>query len=203
MKVMIATFGVKSGGITEGIKKFGCEKLILFLSKTPQAKESVGELKKIEKRVKEMNIPMQKVIVSPYALMENVQKIKEYVKSQEGNEVTLNVTGGRKTLCLAATLAGFVSNPKRIVYIPEDYNQTIEIPRFTVKQKFLPKQKQGILKVIGKNTTYEEIEKSARKKYHALMKQLRELETMELIEISKKRPHTYTIKPSGELLRDL
>lgn len=202
MKVMIATFGVESGGIRDGMKQFDCEKLFLLLSEKSQKKKSVSELRKIEKKAKQMNIPMQKVIVSPYTLMENVQKIKELIKSQEGNEVTLNVTGGRKTLCLAATLAGFVSNPKRIVYIPEDY-QTIEIPRFTVKQKFVPKQKQGILRVIGKNTTYEEIEKSVGKKYHALMKQLRELETMDLIEISKKRPHTYTIKPSGELLRDL
>ena len=46
---MIATFGIDSGGIIEGIRKFESEKLILFLSKTPQAKESVDELKKIIK----------------------------------------------------------------------------------------------------------------------------------------------------------
>lgn len=198
---MISTFGVESGGITEGIKQFGCQKLILLLSGKPQAKASIEGLKEIERAVKQMKIPMERVVVSPYSVMENIQKIKELIKSYEGNDVILNITGGRKTLSLAAALAGFVSKPSKIIYIQAENNQPIEIPKFTIDKKLLPKQKQAILSCIGENTTYKEIEKSAGKNYPAIMKHLRELESMDLIQISKKRPHTYAIKPSGELLR--
>jgi CRISPR locus-related DNA-binding protein len=202
MKIMIATFGVESRGITEAITMFGCQKLIVLLSEKPQDKKSPGEFKKIEKMAKYMNIPMEKIIISPYAVMENIQRIKEIVESHEGNEIILNVSGGRKTMSLAATLAGFVSNPKKIIYIPADNNnQPIEIPRFTIKKKVVSKSKLELLRAIEENTTYEEIKKFVSKNYDNILKHLRELEAKDLIEISKKNPHTYTITPSGKLLR--
>jgi CRISPR locus-related DNA-binding protein len=206
MKVMIATFGVESGGIVDGIKHFGCEKLILLLSEKPQAEESIGHLKEIEKTAKQMRIPLEKIIVSQYSIAENIQKVKETVEHYKGNDVILNVTGGRKTLCLAATLAGFVSNPSRIVYMQEETHLPIEIPRFTLKKKVVNKTKRFILECVSKDTTYEEIQKYLKKNggpqnYPAIMKHLRQLSESGLIDISRKRPQTYSITPSGELLR--
>lgn len=205
MKIIISTFGVESGGIIDGIKHFGCEKLILLISDKPQKGESLGELKKIEKTARQMNIPIEKVKISPYLLMENIQKIKNLIKSQEGNEIILNITGGRKPLSLAATLAGFVSNPSKIVYLQEENHQPIEIPKFTLGEKILTKGKRVILCSIEKNTTLKEIinsiESDKSNKYHNVKKHLRELSEAGLIIISKERPQTYMITPSGELLR--
>lgn len=206
MKTIIATFGESPGGIIATIKQNGCEKLILLISQNLTEKAKKG-LKKTEDLAKQMQIQVQKITVSPYSLMENIQKIKQLIASQDSNEVILNVTGGRKTLSLAATLAGFVANPSKIIYIQEENNQPIEIPKFTMGEKLLSQEKHTILKSIKTNTSMEEIKKTLKKgsnkpnQYYTIMKHLRELADMELIEISNGRPHTYSITPSGELLR--
>lgn len=202
---IISTFGEAPGGIIEGIRQFGCQKLILLLSDKPQSKASKNGLKKIESAARQMNIPIEKIKINPYSLMENIQKIKQLIASQDGNEVILNVTGGRKPLSLAATLAGFVANPSKIIYIQEEDDQPIEIPMFTLGDKLLRPEKMAILKCIGNNTTVKEIIKKLgdgnHKKYHTIMKHLRELEEAGLIRSEGNlRPHKYSITPSGELL---
>lgn len=198
---IISTFGESPGGTIASIKQNGCEKLILVLSKdlTPKAKKG---LERVEDLAKQLKINLEKVEVSPYALMENIQKIKQLIAAQDGNEVILNVTGGRKPLSLAATLAGFVANPSKIIYIQEENDQPIEIPKFTLGNKLLRPEKMKILKCVKNNTTVEEIRKKlGNKKYHTIMKHLRELEEAGLIKLeSKSNPHRYSITPSGELL---
>jgi len=204
MKTIISTFGIEPEGIIQGIKQNGCEKLVLLISQklTPEAKEG---LKKIENIAKQMEIKVEKIIVSPYSLMENIEKIKQLLR--ENDEVILNVTGGRKPLSLAATLAGFVTNPKRIIYIQEENNQAIEIPKFTLYEKAISKEKCAILKNLKNNMTIEDIIKSLRnengmsKNYAVIMKHLRDLSESGLVEISNGRPHRFNILPSGELLR--
>jgi len=202
MRVIISTFGVAPGGIIQGIIQNGCEKLILLV---PKDLKSQKNLKEIEKKAKQMEIRVEKVMVSPYSLMENIEKIKQLLRKND--DVILNVTGGRKPLSLAATLAGFVANPKRIIYIQEENNRAIEIPKFTLYDKVLSKEKRTILKNIKNNMTIEDIKKSLKnedgmsKNYHVLMKHLRELAEFGLIQISNGRPHTFNILPSGELLR--
>lgn len=204
MKTIISTFGENPEGIIQGIKQFGCEKLILLLPRKLN-KNSKDGLNKIEILTKEIGIRLEKVEISPYSLMENIDKIKQLV-SNNGEEVILNITGGRKTLSLAAALAGFVSNPERIIYIQEEDNKPMQIPQFTIHEKLISKEKRLILKCIKNDTIAEDIIKSLKKenmpkKYYTIMKHLRELEQMGLIEISKSRPHTYRILPNGELLR--
>jgi len=201
--VIISTFGESPGGTIASIKQNGCEKLILILSKdlTKKAKEG---LKRTEQIARQMNIRVEKVAVPPYELMENIQKIKRLITTQDGNNVILNVTGGRKPLSLAATLAGFVANPSKIIYVQEENDQPIEIPKFTLGDKLLRPEKMKILKCIENNTTVKEIKEKLgnRKKYHNITKHLRELERLELIRLdNNSRPHKYSITTSGELLR--
>lgn len=206
MKTIISTFGISAGGIIASIKENGCDNLIVLIS-DDMTNEAKMELKKLEDVTKSLGIDIQKVIVSPYSLMENIQRIKSIIKSYSGSEILLNVTGGRKPLSLAATLAGFVSNPDRIIYVREEDNKPIEIPKFTMGEKLLSHEKRTILNSINKSTTFDEIKKFLEKnkmksrQYHAIMKHLRELAEAGLIEINKTRPQTYTITPSGELLR--
>jgi len=206
MKTIIATFGEEPGGIIASIKQNGCEKLILLIPDNLSAKGARG-LEKTENTAKQMEIKVQKIKVSPYSIMENINKIKELVSAQDGSEVILNVTGGRKPLSLAATLAAFVANPQKIIYVQEENDQSIEIPRFTIGEKLLSEEKRAILKSIKNNTSIEQIKNSLKGKnnnsteYHAIMKHLRELGEMGLVETSDGRPHTYTITPSGELVR--
>ncbi|MFH1283018.1 MAG: CRISPR-associated CARF protein Csa3 [bacterium] len=210
MKTLISTFGISPGGIIAHIKQIikqnGCEKLILLRQEKlpPEAKNG---LKEIDSLLKQLEIKLDEVIVSPYNLMENVHIIKELIKSEKDNEVIINVTGGRKTLSLAATLAGFVSNPKKIVYVQEEDNKLIEIPKLTMGDKLLSQEKRTVLEGIKEKTTINEITKHLKKsnnnsnEYHNVMKHLRELADMGLIRINDGRPYTYSITPSGELLR--
>ena len=207
MKIIISTFGEAPEGIVDGIKQFGCHKLILIVPDELKTKKATAGLREIEKTTKQMKIQLQKIKLPPYSLMENIQKIKEIIRNESQNEIILNVTGGRKTLSLAATLAGFVANPKEIVYITEEDKTTIQIPKFTIGEKLITKEKRSILGSISKNTTLIEIEKclgdkgDISKNYYSMKKHLRELADEGLIEISKERPQTYTITPSGELVR--
>ncbi|MBU2520572.1 MAG: DUF1887 family protein [Nanoarchaeota archaeon] len=210
MKTIISTFGISHGGIKahieQVIRKNGCEKLILLFQKdlTDEAKKN---LKEMESLTDQLGIKFEPITVSPYSLMENVQKIKKLIKSEGENEVILNVTGGRKTLSLAATLAGFVSNPEKIVYVTEEKNEIIEIPKFTMGEKILSNEKHMILEIINEKTDIEKITEDLKKnnsksnEYHNVMKHLRELADMGLIKINDGRPYTYSITPSGELLR--
>ena len=202
MKTIISTFGVEPEGIIQGIIQNGCEKLILLV---PDDLKSKKNLKQIENMAKQMEIIIEKIIVSPYSFMENVQKIKEIVR--QNDEVIINITGGRKPLSLAAAMAGFVTNPKKIIYIQEENNQPIEIPKFTMYENIFSAAKLTILKSIKNNMTIDDIikslenEKSISKEYHVIMKHLRELAEFGLIEKTKSRPHKFSILPSGELLK--
>ncbi|MFH1824186.1 MAG: DUF6293 family protein [Candidatus Firestonebacteria bacterium] len=206
MKTVIATFGEAPGGIVAVIKQNGCEKLILLMSKDPSKKAERG-LEDIESLTKQLDIKLKKIEVPPYSLMENIHRIKEIINSEKENEIILNVTGGRKPLSLAATLAGFVSNPKRIIYVTEENDEILEIPKLTIGEKMLSQEKRTILNSIKTNTKTEEItdylkgKNSKSNEYHNVMKHLRELADMGLIKINDGRPYTYSITPSGELLR--
>ena len=200
--VIISTFGGAPGGIIEGIKQFGCNKLILLLTDKPQSKKSEKSLNEIEEMAKQMKIPLSKVYVSPYDVMGNIQKIKKII-SDNGDDVILNITGGRKTLSLSVALAGFVSNPKDIIYIQEENNEPISIPKFTLGDKLLRPEKMEILRSVKVNTTVKEIMKELGedKKYFAILKHLRGLEeTGLIIADGNSRERRYTITPSGELL---
>lgn len=204
MKTIISTFGEEPEGIIQGIKQFGCENLILLVPEESSEKMKKG-LERIEDLAKEMDIRLEKVKISPYSLMENIQKIKQLLNKNDG--VILNITGGRKTLSLAAALAGFVANPSKIIYIEEESKRPIEIPRFTIYEKMLSPEKRIILKSIKNDMTMKEISKHLKKEskkptqYHTIMKHLRELTEMGLVEVRNGRPHVYRITPSGELLR--
>ncbi len=205
-KVMIATFGISPGGIKAAIKQNGCEKLILIYSEK-MTEEASQELRKIEELVKYFGIELVKIEVHPYSIMDNITRMKEIIKNEKGKEIILNVTGGRKTLSLAATLAGFVTNPTKIVYIQEENDQAIEIPKFTLGEKLISNEKRRILLSINKNTKFEEIQNYVKKqdigasRYHNIMKHLRELYSLGLIEIEAGKPQSYSLTPSGELLR--
>jgi len=206
MKILIATFGEEPGGIISSIKDNGCDKLILLVPHNLTAKGREG-LKKTEYIAKQIQIKVKKIKISPYSIMENINLIKDLINAYNQDQVILNVTGGRKPLSLAATLAAFVANPHKIIYVQEENNQSIDIPKFTIGEKLLSGEKRAILRSVKHNTTVGEIKKSLKqskdnsKKYHAIMKHLRRLADMGLIEINNKRPYTYSITPSGELLR--
>ncbi len=138
--------------------------------------------------------------------MENIKKIKLLIRKEE--TPILNVTGGRKPLSMAATLAGFVTKPEKIIYVQEENNKPLEIPRFTIYDKLLSKEKKIILSKINNKTSLEEILLKLKKngdispKEPAVRKHLRELLEMDLINIDKdSRPYTYTINVNGKLLR--
>lgn len=206
MGLIIATFGEHPAGIIESIKQFGCEKLILLIPEPLSQKGKEG-LEKVMNITRELNIETEKIKLNPYDFMGNIKEIKSIIK-KEKNEIILNVTGGRKTLSMAATLAGFVTKPNKIIYIQEEDNKPLEIPRFTIYDKLLSREKKIILSKINDKTSLEEILLKLKKnggispKEPAVRKHLRELLEMDLINIDKdSRPFTYTINVNGKLLR--
>lgn len=207
MTTIIATFGEAPGGIIESIKQFNCEKIILLVPEKLRTKKSKEGLKEITDLTKQLDIKTEKIKLHPYELMKNITRIKSIIK-KENNQTILNVTGGRKTLSLAATLAGFVTKPERIIYVQEETHEAMEIPRFTIYDKLLSNEKKIILSKITEKTTLKEIISKISKNSNisanefTVRKHLRELVEMDLINIDKdSRPYTYSINNNGRLLR--
>ncbi len=204
MKTLISTFGEEPDGIIQGIKQFPCDKLILLISHKLVSKKAKDGLRKLEKISKDMEIIVEKVEVSPYFFMENLEKIKRVIN--ENDNVTINITGGRKTLSLAAAFAGSVTKAERIIYIQEENNQVIEIPKFIMYERMLSEEKFAVLRAVRECNNLRDIinflkNKKMSTEEPVLRKHLRELEKNGLIEINKdKRPHKYRILLSGELL---
>ena len=132
MKIQIATFAGVPGHLYDAEKHFHTEKLILILSaenKDEAKKENqefISNIKEVSQFYKKLNVPVEKVYVDYKNFIEMTFKLANILRGfQEGDEVLLNLSGGRRSMPISLLYAGtFISNFKDIyikcVVIPED-----------------------------------------------------------------------------------
>ena len=132
MKIQIVTFAGVPGHIYDAEKHFHTEKLILILSdenkdeKNKANEEFISNINEVAQFYKKLNVPAIKVYVNYKNFIKMTFKLANILRDfQEGDEVLLNLSGGRRSMPISLLYAGtFISNFKDInikcVVIPED-----------------------------------------------------------------------------------
>ncbi|MBA7639616.1 hypothetical protein ES703_47275 [subsurface metagenome] len=132
MKIQIVTFAGVPGHIYDAEKHFHTEKLILILSdenkdETNKANEEfILNIIEITQFYEKLNVPVMKVYVNYKNFIEMTFRLANLLREfQEGDEILLNLSGGRRSMPISLIYAGtFISNFKDInikcVVIPED-----------------------------------------------------------------------------------
>jgi len=199
MSIIMATAGEEPAGIIESLKMYHCEKLILFADERGK-KMAVP---KILNATEILSIKTEVVTVDPYDILGMVDLFKEKIAEQD-DSVILNVTGGRKTMALAATLVGMVAGDKvkDVVYITEEEHKPVSLPRLLNPEALLTNEKRTILRMLAekKEATAEDLQAGTKVKLQAIWKHLRELEQLGYIAASEGKPRRFELTPSGQLL---
>jgi hypothetical protein len=132
MRIQIVTFAGVPGHIYDAEKHFHTEKLILILSDENRDetnianKEFISNIKEVTQFYKKLNVPVLRVYVNYKNFIKMTFKLANLLKEfQEGDEILLNLSGGRRAMPISLIYAGtFISNFKDInikcVVIPED-----------------------------------------------------------------------------------
>jgi CRISPR locus-related DNA-binding protein len=200
MNIIIATVGQHPEGIIESIKKFPCDKLILIADEWSKDKS----LPKIKEVSKSLDLSLEIINVNPYDAIDIVTKLKEAIRINKGSNIILNITGGTKVMAIAGTLAGIAVGDliREIIYISEDDNKIISIPRLLTPSKLLSSEKRKILHILAErmNQTADELRETIKGQMQAIWKHLRELEEMGYIKSSNEKPKRYLLTESGWLL---
>ena len=146
MKIQIVTFAGVPGHIYDAEKHFHTEKLILILSdenrdeKSKTNEEFISNIKEVTQFYEKLNVPVFNVYVNYKYFIEMTFKLANILREfQEGDELLLNLSGGRRSIPISLIYAGtFISNLKNInincVVIPED--KTFET--FNLLPNYLP-----------------------------------------------------------------
>jgi len=130
MKVLISTLGLKHQHIIDSFKIFGGNKLIVLHGELNSS--NIEAIKTIKKVIPESFIPSEFVMVKQYDISEASKVIRNLIvrEFEEGNDLYVNVTGGRKTLAFAAQLASYIENDKvkRLFYVIEETHELMDLP---------------------------------------------------------------------------
>jgi CRISPR locus-related DNA-binding protein len=198
MNVIIATVGEEPAGIVESIKRYPCDKLILFTDKRGMK----NAMPKIMKIAEALNIETETILVDPYDTLGMIDLIKAKILEQHDAGMILNVTGGRKTMAIAAAFAGMVMGDKvkDIIYITEEKHKIVSLPRLLNPDSLLTNEKRRILQTLKERREATAEELKAGSKMQAVWKHLRELERLGYITSSKGKPRKFKLTLSGRLL---
>jgi len=199
MNVIIATVGDEPAGIVESIKRYPCDKLVLLTD----GRGMKGAVPKILKVAEALGIEIETIPVDPYDILGIVDLIKAKILDQRNAPVILNATGGRKTMAIAAVLAGMVMGDKvkDIIYITEEEHKVISLPRLLNPNALLTEEKRRILRALKEKGEATAIELKADSKMQTIWKHLRELEELSYVTATfKGRPKKFKLTPSGFLL---
>ena len=198
--IIIATVGKQPEGIVESIKRFPCDKLVLVADEWSQDKA----LPKVQEAAKALNLKTEIVNAKPYDVLDIATKMKEVIRANRGNRIILNITGGTKTMAIAGTLAGMATGDiiEDVIYITEDKQEVISIPRLPNPEKLLSLEKREIVRVISKKgkLTADELHGLIKGQMQVIWKHLRELEEIGYVRSTAEKPRKYTLTESGWFL---
>lgn len=128
-KVMITTLW-EGNVIPIVIYKLTPKKVILLMDDNPQRKKAALELKKKFPRIK-----FESIRVHEFDVPEVTKNIVEAAKKEDGNEIYIHVTEGRKTMFLGGIFAASLLKEKTrgAFYLREDNNELMAVPLMEFK----------------------------------------------------------------------
>jgi CRISPR-associated protein Csa3 len=161
-------------------------------------------LPKVQEAAKALNLKTEIVNVKSYDVINIATRMKEVIRANRGNHIILNITGGTKIMAIAGTLAGIATGDiiEDVIYITEDEQEVISIPRLPNPEKLLSPEKREILQAISKKDklTADELHELIKGQMQVIWKHLRELEEIGYVRSTAEKPRKYTLTESGWLL---
>lgn len=134
MKSLICTLGFKPEAVITSIKMFGGDKLIIVYGgiQKDTHKRVKDAVETIKAAIPETFIPSKYIQVEHYDISAVTRLVRDLIREEYtlGNEIFVNVSGGRKTLAFATQMACYIEYDKvsRLFYITEEDDKYIELP---------------------------------------------------------------------------
>jgi CRISPR locus-related DNA-binding protein len=145
----IATVGLEPAHAFVGVRQFGAVKLYLVHGRGREVEKAAEDIKNAVSRF----VPIRVYQVNEYDVGQAANTIRKIVMDEHKirNQIYINLTGGRKTLGLAAMLAAFREADKvlKLFYVTEEKHEIIELPILPYQE--ISETKAKILKLISQD----------------------------------------------------
>lgn len=120
---------------------------IILLADTEGQNDTVDDsIKNIHERLEDV-VEIEVIRADPYDMAEIAERVNRAIDEEEGNDITINVTPGRKTQAFALAFSGFSKQDKikEIVYFKEEGGK-LRIPMLEVS---MAENKKRVLKMVS------------------------------------------------------
>jgi CRISPR-associated protein Csa3 len=149
MNVMIATLGFEAEPLIIGMQTFNTKKLVLIREADPPS-----EVKKVENLMQNTFGAIVEIEVKEvqnwYDILGLVDLMTYLINSEhdKGNNVYVNITGGRKTGSISALLGVFknIDKVSEVFYVTEEAHEVLPIPKISWS---LHKTKLDLLRLVS------------------------------------------------------
>ena len=180
-KVVIATlYGIEPVMLTT--TRFGADKLILILSKTPDDKQEKS-LKLVTDSLGSV-VQIKTIKVDPYDIVRTAEEVVKVIDLLDQKDIIYcNITSGRKTTSLGLLYGAYcrITKIDRIVYVTEEDNKLIYLPKMSYN--LTPSQRKLMDYIANqKHNTLAELAESVETSRGMLYRNIKELQDLGLIE---------------------
>lgn len=120
-KSVLVTPIYETKNVMRAVTQVKLDKLILIADKEGVTSRVEDSIEEVSDRLSEV-VDLEVIRADPYDMADIAEKVNNIIEKEEGNEITLNVTPGRKTQAFALAFAGFTKQEKvkEIVYFKEE-----------------------------------------------------------------------------------
>jgi len=155
--VLFGTLGFHAGKFLDAVPRAGVpvERIVIYTGRAAGQAErrmSTAALAEVEQTLRSMTIPCtHREFSSPWNFVEILRAMMSDLRQERAENVVFNLTGGPKTMTVAATIACLVAGAKA-VYVPEELKggaAPIELPLLRIRySEILTKGQQRVLRAI-------------------------------------------------------
>jgi CRISPR-associated protein Csa3 len=145
-KSILVTPVYDTRNIMKVVTQVKVDKIILLADGEGENDKVDNSIEDIKERLDEV-VEIDLIRADPYNMAEIAEKVNEAIDKEEGNDITINVTPGRKTQAFALAFSGFAKQDKikEIVYFKEEGGK-LRIPMLEVS---MAENKKLVLEMIS------------------------------------------------------
>ncbi len=189
MTVHLIPLGFHTKHIYQPIKKYGGEKIIIFVSpaKRKSIDEEINNAIQSSKKIAQLLGIYIKVIYfkNDFDIEERLNKFNTIFEKEE--DIVVNLTGGTKfdSLLLYYTALQHPDKIKEIIYSREDIEEPLEFPKIVIGVETTPFEREIINILKHKPMTTKDLAKKLNKQVSQIIRYVSKMEEKHLVKIKK------------------
>ncbi len=200
-RVLVSTVWEDPRHVMLCIHKLCIDRAIILVDSQKKESQSraVKKVKEIEKAYRGI-LDLSTESIELYNIPKITEKCIQIIDSlPKGDEIFVNVTGGRKTQCLGLVFASYLRHGRirGIYYVTEEGDSFIQLPKLKFDLSVSQKELLDVLAENRKYKTMNELSELTTKSRPMLYKNLRELEEMGMVG----KEEQYYITEAGRIAR--